>query len=76
MDCKWCGSGRHDSDNCPTFNLSQALRGQPHDPEKLPDYVSMMPLNDLLEKTEEELHDEIKNLGKISRNNSENELNE
>jgi len=26
----------------------------------------MMPLDDLLEKTEEELHDEIVNLGKIS----------
>jgi len=64
--CEWCGSSRHHSEACPTRELTRALTGQKHDPEKLPDYVSMIPLGDLLEKTEKELHDEVKNLGKIS----------
>ena len=67
MSCEWCGSGRHSSKNCHTRELTRALTGQNYDAEKLPDYVSTMPLDDLLEKTEQELHDEVKNLGKITQ---------
>lgn len=66
--CEWCGSSRHQSEACPTRELSRALTGKKHDPEKLPDYVSMMPLDDLLEKTEEELYDEVKNIQKVTLN--------
>ena len=64
--CEWCGSSRHQPEDCPTRELSRALTGKKYDAEKLPDYVSMMPLADLLEKTGQELHDEVKNLSKIS----------
>lgn len=60
MPCKWCGGSRHPEDNCPTRNLVMYLQDLP--PERwdarLPDMVVVMSENELLGKTEKELHDE------------------
>ena len=46
-DCEWCGSSRHTSDKCPTYNLVGALTGEGYDPEVLPDVVLVGKIEDL-----------------------------
>ena len=65
-DCEWCGSGRHPSNNCPTRNLVDSLLGYEVSPDAdMPDFVSVMDADELLSKTEQELHDEVKALHHI-----------
>lgn len=66
MTCKHCGSDRHPSEECPALHLTRLLLGQPYEEKHLPDYASVMEFDDLLEKTEDELHDETVNLKKVN----------
>lgn len=61
MPCKWCGGSGHPEDNCPTRNLVRYLLDEELEPNaKLPDAVSAMDAEELLSKSEEELHQEAK----------------
>ena len=68
MSCVHCGSGRHSSDKCPTLNLVKYLLDQPYDEEYLPDFVGVMTEEELFSKTEDELHDETKQINKLRKN--------
>lgn len=65
MSCNYCGSSRHVSENCHTLNVTKGILGKLYDPEKLPDYQTMVELNDLLSKDLKELHDEPVNIQKL-----------
>ena len=65
MRCKWCGSSGHESDNCHVLNLTKFLLGESHDKENLPDIVVSMDAEELFNKSEKELHDEVVNIKKL-----------
>ena len=65
MDCKYCGSGRHLSTVCPTLNLVRMLNDQPYDGNNMPDLVTTLDFEELIELNEEELHDQVKQINKI-----------
>jgi len=66
MTCKHCGSDRHVSNDCPALHLTKFLLDQEYDESKLPDIVTAIDADDLFRKTEEELHDEVVNIKKLS----------
>ena len=68
MNCKYCGSGRHISDVCPTLNLVRMINDLPYDENNMPDLVTALDLDDLLELNEEELRDQVKQINKIQKN--------
>lgn len=55
MSCKWYGSDRHSSDNCPTKNLVKFLNDEPPTDwfQKLPDQVIVMDFEELLDEAEQ-----------------------
>lgn len=66
--CKWCGSDRHPSDQCPTLNFVNSLLGRDHDQDNMPDIVGV--IDDLLAMDENELHDNGAQLNKLKPNKS------
>jgi len=66
MTCKNCGSDRHPSEECPALHLTRYLLDQDYEEEHLPKYVSIMDFDELIAKTEDELHDEVVQLHKIA----------
>lgn len=67
MTCKYCGSDQHRSEDCPALHLTRFLLDQPYEKEHLPDFVGVMTEEELLSKTEEELHDEVKQINKLRK---------
>lgn len=77
MACKWCGGSGHPETNCPTRNLVRLLTDEPlEENAKLPDAVSIMDAEELLGKTEKELHDEVKALRHVNVQNRSKENHE
>ena len=53
--CEWCGSSKHQSDECPTLNLVKALTGKPFHETNMPDLVVITD-DKGLERSIEEAH--------------------
>lgn len=65
-NCKWCGSNKHSQNRCPTRNFVKALLDEPLEPDAvLPYYIAIMDSEELFNKSEKELHDEVVNLKKV-----------
>jgi len=67
MTCTHCGSSSHISDKCPTLNLVNYLFDRDYKAEELPDIVTIIEFDDLIAKTEDELHAEVVNIQKLNR---------
>lgn len=67
MTCKYCGSSRHLSENCHVLNLTRFLLDEPHDEENLPDFIGVMTEEELFSKSEDDLHDEVKQINKLRK---------
>jgi len=66
LNCKYCGSGRHLSDKCPTLNLVRMFNEFPYDETNMPDIVTVLDFEELIELNENELHDQVKQINKLS----------
>ena len=67
MSCKYCGSDQHLSDICPTLNLVRFFNGLPYDENNMPDIVTVLDFEELIEMNEDELHDQVKQINKIQK---------
>ena len=67
MTCKYCGSDRHLSDNCPTLNLVRMWNELPYDENNMPDIVTVLDFEELIDLNENELHDQVKQINKIHK---------
>ena len=65
MTCKWCGSDRHLSDECPTLNLVRFFNELPYDENNMPDLVTVLDFEELIDGNGRELHDEIRQINKV-----------
>jgi hypothetical protein len=67
-ECEWCGSSKHKSDVCPTRNLIRYLNDEPLPSNaQLPDLVTVMSENEVINKTEEEWKQELNALHHIRK---------
>ena len=73
MTCKWCGSDRHLSDACPTLNLVRFFNELPYDENNMPDLVTVLDFEELIDMNEHELHDEIRQINKIQKHGGQEE---
>ena len=65
MGCKYCGSDQHLSDICPTLNLVRFFNELPYDKNNMPDIVTVLDFEELIDMNEDELHDQVKQINKI-----------
>ena len=73
MTCKYCGSSRHISEECPTLNLVRMWNELPYDENNMPDIVTVLDFEELIDLNENELHDQVKQINKIHKHEGSTE---